>query len=481
MRLIVVGAGDVTRILLRGLSDIWQVSAIDVDPAKLARARKVRDLDEFVGDGSSRVVLDMAQLSRADALVATTDDDSVNLEACRLAQEAGVVRVAAVASDPERLSDYREAGIPAISPDRLAARRVEISLEPGRISTVPFAGGLAEAVEVRIDEASPVRGKTLAQLHSPRWLVAAILRGGRAFVPHGHDRLEAGDTVTVVGAATDYALIVRAFTAQQARFPAAFGRYVAVAVDSETDAEGPLVEAVHVARNSWAEALLVVHRDPATIGDEASRSGLEQTLDDLTEAVGGLEVRLRPVAGPPGRALAAIAEQESAGLVVLPAPAGSDFAMRLAAPRAVRAAMRHQLPVLFARGLESYSQIAVAVREEPRGVSAARAAVDLASAGDVTLTALAIAEAVPVGAEESVRRAQRVAKRLRAEAEAVGVQARRRVVRAGEIDELGGGGLVVLATPARPPTPLQPGLAATVLRRMPSASLRLVPPRRARP
>ncbi len=480
MKLIVVGAGDVTRVLLRGLSEIWQVTVVDVDPGALARARKERDIDEIVGDGSSRVVLERAQLERADALVAVARDDAVNLEACRLAKAAGVVRVAAVAADPERLPEYRELGVPAFSPDRLAARRIEIGLEPGRVSSASFADGLAEAIEVRIDEDSPVRGKTLRELRSGRWLVAAILRDGKAFVPHGGDILEAGDVVTVVGAAADYALIVRSFTARQARFPAAYGRYVAVALDTQADAEGPLAEAVHLTRNSWAEALLVVHQDPSGIADAAARRALEATLEDLNEAVGGLEVRLRPVVGSPSSALEGVVEQESIGVVVLPAPRGSDLAMRLAAPRAVRSAHQYRVPVLFSRGLESYAQVAVAVREEPRGISAARAAVDLASAGDVPVTAVAIAASGPATGE-SIRRAQKVAKRLRTEAQAVGVTARRKVRRARVLEELAPAGLVVLAAPERPPTVLQPGTAATVLRRMPSSSVLLVPPRGQKP
>jgi Trk K+ transport system NAD-binding subunit len=154
MHLILVGAGGVTRDLLRGLGERWSVTVIDVDPQRLALAAGIRQLTKIVGDGSSRVVLERAGLSEADALVAATNSDPVNQEACRIAHESGLLRVVSVAADPEQLGAYRSLGISAFSPDRLIARRIEINLEPRRIASAAFADGMAEAVEFRIEQDS---------------------------------------------------------------------------------------------------------------------------------------------------------------------------------------------------------------------------------------------------------------------------------------------------------------------------------------
>ena len=80
MRVIIVGAGGATRELLRGLGDIWEVVTIDPDRDRLALAEKVRDIEAIEGDGSSAVVLARAALGTADAFVAASNDDDINLE-----------------------------------------------------------------------------------------------------------------------------------------------------------------------------------------------------------------------------------------------------------------------------------------------------------------------------------------------------------------------------------------------------------------
>src|SRR3989304_4620675 len=138
LRAIVVGARGATRELLRRLSERWTVTLVGIDQGLLDRPKAVRDVEIILGDGSSRVTLERARLAEADALVAATADDRVNLEICRLAIEAGMVRVAAVAADPAHLSQYREVGVAAFAPDSLMARRLENILEPRRLSSPPF-------------------------------------------------------------------------------------------------------------------------------------------------------------------------------------------------------------------------------------------------------------------------------------------------------------------------------------------------------
>ena len=128
-----------TRALLRRLGELWDITVIDPDAERLEIAGRVRAIDAVVGDGSSRVVLERVGIDEADALVAATNDDEVNLEVCRIARRAGLVRVVAIAADPEYLPDYRDAAVPAFAPDSLAARQVELSLEPRRVTSTAFA------------------------------------------------------------------------------------------------------------------------------------------------------------------------------------------------------------------------------------------------------------------------------------------------------------------------------------------------------
>ena len=138
MKAIVVGAGGTTRDLLRRLGDLWEISVVDLDVRRLDGAASVRPIEAIHGDGSSRVVLERAGIAEADAVVAATNDDDVNLEVCRLAREVGLLRIIAVVARNERLVEYRDAEIATISPHSLLARQLELSLEPRRVaSTAP--------------------------------------------------------------------------------------------------------------------------------------------------------------------------------------------------------------------------------------------------------------------------------------------------------------------------------------------------------
>ena len=140
MRAIVVGAGGATRDLLRRLGERWNVTVIDVDPGRLAAAEAVRPITGVVGDGSSRVVLERAGLALADVVVAAANDDSVNLEVCRIARDTGMVRVVALAISPDSQAEYRRLQVPTVMPEGLAARTLEQNLTPDRVPSTALAG-----------------------------------------------------------------------------------------------------------------------------------------------------------------------------------------------------------------------------------------------------------------------------------------------------------------------------------------------------
>ncbi len=290
MQLIVVGAGGITRDLLRGLSEAWQVTVVDNDQERLDLLRDARSGETGngsgrpaasaasagetrleLGDGTSRVVLERAGLDRADAVVAAIGNDRANLEVCRIAKAAGVPRIAAVAAGPESINAYRSEDFVAFSPARLTARRLEIQLEPRRVSSAAFAEGMAQAIEFRIAADSPLVGRPLRELELERTLIAAISRRGALIVPHGATVLEEGDLVTVVCATADYPMVVRTFTTATARFPADFGSLIAVRLHSPEDLERLLPAAIHLVRNSAAEGLLLLHRPMGPNGEPEAK------------------------------------------------------------------------------------------------------------------------------------------------------------------------------------------------------------------
>ncbi len=164
MRAIVVGAGGITRELLRRLGEAWEVSVVDISEERLARLNDAQEFLAVEGDGTSRLVLERAGLEEADAVVAVTGDDDANLEVCRIAGLAGVLRIVAVARNLDRLPDYRKRNVRVFSPDTLVARRLELTLEHRRVSSSAFADGRAEAIEFQLSHDSPMVRKPVREI-----------------------------------------------------------------------------------------------------------------------------------------------------------------------------------------------------------------------------------------------------------------------------------------------------------------------------
>jgi len=474
VRLIVVGARGATRDLLRRLGERWEATVVDPDVDLLAKAANVREIDQVVGDGSSRVTMGKARVGEADAMVAATSDDDVNLEVCRLGIEAGLVRVVAVAVDPERLAEYRELGVPAFAPDSLAARRLEVLLEPRRVSSTAFADGRAEALEVRLTDDSPVRGLALRDLHSESWLVAAVVRGDEFIVPHGSTVLQAGDLVTVVGAAHDYSRIVRTFTAGEVRFPLDFGKGVLVAVDSAVEADVALGEALALTRASSAAEIIVAHPDARMIRDESQAEDLDRLLERVRGHAAGVDVRFHPVDGIPTKNLEAVIAEESVGVVVVPTPPAVSTG-RWRAVRLLRRTVHWGVPVLFARGSQPYHRVVAPARATPAGLGAARAAIDIAGSGNGNVAAVAVVPPAFITGADNREAAVMALALMREEASVLGVPVHRllrqgnpvRVIAA----SLEGAGLLVLGRPTRRATVLTPGIVGALLERVPISVL----------
>ncbi len=478
MKVIVVGAGGTTRELLRRLSEVWDATVIDTDPDVLDAAASVRQIAPMPGDGSSPLMLRRAGLEDADALVAASDDDDRNLEAVKIALEYSVPRIVAVAADPERLPEYRALDVPVYAPDQLTARHVEVLLEPRRVSSTAFAQGKAEAIEFVVAPDSPVRGQRLRQLHSKTWVVAAVLRDNELIIPQGSTKFEAGDRVTVVGAAADYAGIVDTFTSGESRFPLNHGRKVVVVLDSQDDLDVTVTEALNLVRNSQAEELMVLHRDLASERDVAKAELVEQLLEKLEAKADGAAVDQRPIQGAPAEALTTLAADESVGVIAVKAPARGRALGRLRTIRAINRFGRAGVPVLLCRGRSPYTNILVPARRTVSGEAAGRAAIDLARSSGAGLVGVSVVPATFVSGVEAVEDARLSAAWLREEAAVQGVHVRRRVRRGNPvrvIQELAAGAsLVVLTTPHLPVMPWRVGITGHLVQRLESSVL-LVP------
>ena len=481
MRALIVGAGGVARDLVGRLGERWEITVVDPSAELLKRIETVRPVSVFHGDGSSRVVLVRAGLESADALIAACADDDSNLEACRLAAGASISRIVAVCADSEREEEYRSLGVPVVMADTLAARRVEQNLESRRLASMSFAEGKAEAMEFLVAEDSPVRGKTLAEIHSHSWILGALLRRGELIIPHGETRLMTGDRVTVVGASTDFSDIVRTFTSGQGRFPLDFGKRVGVCVERPGDVAGVLAEAMYIARNSKATSMVILHRDAGAVSDsEQSRISAELLVQAIKSAE-GVRVRPRPVKGRPNGKLHILPREESIGLLVVPTPERKGAIGWWHGGRALRLLRRTGKPVLLSRGSHPYRRILVPARTTAGGRAAARAAIDMAFYTKAELRALAVEDPVFMSGPEASSEARAAVTWLEDDAAVHAVPVESEIVRGNPVREFlkraEDCDLLVLALDSKAWRPWPRLVITGMLARLSDVSILLVPVR----
>jgi Trk K+ transport system NAD-binding subunit len=452
VRVVVVGAGASARDLIKRLGDTWSIVVIDTDPERFDVISGMRDVETVLGDGSSAVVL---------RKVAASGHDDVNLEVSRIAKEAGVDQVIAVVRVPDRAGAYRELGVEIVVPARLAAQGLEVAMEPRKLKSTTFADGRAEAVEFEIAPDSPVEGMALREIHSPLWIVAAVLRNGELVVPHGDTQLLSGDRVTVVGGATDFSQVVRTFAGGVSRFPLGFGRKVAVPVGDATDGMSAVNEAAYFVRNTNAEELLVVHRDVESIKNQAEADDLEGLVDSIATKELGVEIRYRAVDTNPYEASVSIASRESVGTIVVEMPKRSPLRPYARIPAVLSALAPASVPILFTRGDAKFATIITPVTRTPSGDVACRAAIDIAKRSGGNLIGISVASPTFMGTDDMIERRAATAW-LHREAAVQEVESTSEVVRGNPVKMIAAttaqDTLLVLSMPTFPMNTIRPGI-----------------------
>ena len=469
-----LGAGNVARNVLGRLGDRWEVTLIDPLDSALELAQQVREVETVVGDGSSRLVLRRAGLEEAEALVVTSRDDDINLEACRYARELGVPRIIAVSGGSEQLSSYRELGVKAVWADNLTARHVEINLDGRRTQSAAFASGLAEAMEFRISHDSPLRGVEVRSLGLRTWLVATVLREQRLIIPHGDTVLEEGDLVTVVGANEDYADMVETFTAGHARFPLDYGLSVAVSLSAAPSDDAVLAEAVHFVKFTAADSILAVHPRLDRMEPEDAES-LHHKMDLWRVRHEHTEITFMAAPGAGFEGPFDLASSESVGVVVFPRPRGRRKVMKL-----VEMSRRRGVPLLIASGRFPYSGPMVLFSgDEEEERLGAREAIDMAAHSGTVLQTVGVLPPQFLPGLKTLHDIRSQVSRVREEASVHGVTIRRCIQRGNPVrvaDELSSDSLVVMGIGSHSYSYLRPGIAGLMAASV-DCSVVLVPSR----
>lgn len=276
-RVVIAGAGRTGRQLSERLVEHWLVTLLDIHqkPLDLARSMLIapaaasdnagkagavaglEHLSCVLGDATSRLVLERAGAGNADCLIAVCDEDTTNLEICRLArQHFNVPLLAALVREADLLSQFQALGVQTVLMGTSLAVALANRIEPAVQASEGLGLGHGEVVELTIPASSPVLGRPLRTFAAYHWLIAAIYRQGRLIIPHGQTALQENDRILLVGPPMLLPGIADYLRLGRAQFPYPYGSRLAVALEKPNEVgQTAIQEARALTEQSAAEGL----------------------------------------------------------------------------------------------------------------------------------------------------------------------------------------------------------------------------------
>ena len=213
MRIVVVGAGKVGRVLTEQLAaEKHDIVVIDQDTDLIESLVNIYDVRGVAGNGGCYDIQKDAFEDGADLLIATTSSDETNILACLVAKKLGTPHTIARIRNPEyekQLHFMREElGLSmVVNPEKATAREIARVLRfPSAIKREQFCRQRFELVEYRVNEGNPLEGLQLSDLYRNirvKILICAVARGQQTIIPTGATVLQKGDKIYLTASARE--------------------------------------------------------------------------------------------------------------------------------------------------------------------------------------------------------------------------------------------------------------------------------------
>lgn len=216
-KVVIVGGSEIGVHLAKALVvDGIQVVIIERDRARcFALKEQLADTVTVLNaDGTDMHLLEEEGVERADAFIAASDADEVNLMTALLAKQAGSRRTLALVHKPAYAAVCERLGVDAtLSPRLTMARQVLKYVRAGEVlSTRPVLEGRGEFLEFMATKDARITGGPIMKVNFPRGAnICAVVGQKGAYVPRGMDVIQAGDRVVVFTTPRQRAAVERMF------------------------------------------------------------------------------------------------------------------------------------------------------------------------------------------------------------------------------------------------------------------------------
>ncbi|MDZ7344859.1 MAG: Trk system potassium transporter TrkA [candidate division KSB1 bacterium] len=287
MRIVIIGAGEVGFHLAKTLSnEAHDVTIVDTNPEKCARAKEQLDVLVVEGSGASANTLVEAGIKNADMIIAVSALDEVNIISCMLANQFGVRRkIARVRNSEYTLNNAvlkpEQLGIDLmINPEQATAEEIVSLIERSAATDViDFAEGKIQVIGIRLDPQAPIINKTLREVSEGipelTFRTVAIFRHEHTIIPSGDEYFRRGDQIFVTAKTESVPEVLKLCGKSDERLEKVMilggskvGRTVAKLLEQEHDIDIRLIESNREKSERAAEELertLVIHGDGTDI------------------------------------------------------------------------------------------------------------------------------------------------------------------------------------------------------------------------
>ena len=213
MNIIICGAGRVGFAIAKLLIEQnHSITIIDQSSDDIQKINESLDLKAIVGKATSPAVLEKANTSDADMIIAVTKNDEINMLICQIAYSIFKVpkKIARIRSqeylDPKFSGLFNKENLPIdyiISPEVEIAKSILRKLEaPGALDNVPFADNKIRLLEILIDEKCPIYGIKLNDLTKKfpnlKAYILGVIRDDKFKIIKKNDTLKHNDKAYIV-------------------------------------------------------------------------------------------------------------------------------------------------------------------------------------------------------------------------------------------------------------------------------------------